>query len=433
MSKDYIGRAKIELHNIHTGRTDKIEHGNVFKGENIQKYLRTYGCFGNSFADMTMPLYQDVIGGILLFDNIIPNESNIVPAGVGMTANGVYGITNSSTPVEMGSYNDVESSISSDGNTITMVYDWNTSQGNGTINAVALTSYLAGLIGIGNESGISRAGNVSLLSRRSPRYNNRSGSFCCGNKQVKVTSVTSSVASFSVKHLWSINAVLDFNVENIEVSLPTKSFTISSYSVVQMSRNKLVIIYGGAINNGGTLYIDEINTDTWTATARNVLNTTGNQIGGSGDLATGWGSISETELFVTNRTTLKHYAMDIVNGTFEQLPMEDFAGGWASNNHICIRLTDNRILINGDLLGVANTTYMWDRSKGTLRIVNMGNSMAYTSNAIYDNTVGGLLTYTSGQIANNPFYLATINNLENPVTKDVSKTMKVIYTLTKAS
>ena len=33
----------------------------------------------------------------------------------------------------------------------------------------------------------------------------------------------------------------------------------------------------------------------------------------------------------------------------------------------------------------------------------------------------------------NPLYLATINNLDNPVTKDSTQTMKVIYTLTEAN
>ena len=53
----------------------------------------------------------------------------------------------------------------------------------------------------------------------------------------------------------------------------------------------------------------------------------------------------------------------------------------------------------------------------------------------YNDQVDALCTDLTqgGELFKNPLYLATVNNLDNPVVKDSTQTMKVIYTLTEAS
>jgi len=59
----------------------------------------------------------------------------------------------------------------------------------------------------------------------------------------------------------------------------------------------------------------------------------------------------------------------------------------------------------------------------------------YVYNAAFDvlerNFVNGTGNGNSFWLANNPLYLATINNLETPVQKTAAQTMKVTYTLTE--
>ena len=68
-----------------------------------------------------------------------------------MVGNGSYGVSNSGNPSELGSYNSQESSES--GTEIVQVYDFATSQANGEISCVCLTSRVGGYIGYGNRSG----------------------------------------------------------------------------------------------------------------------------------------------------------------------------------------------------------------------------------------------------------------------------------------
>lgn len=432
----YIGKTKILLHNVNTGKDEKVEHGNVFRGENIQKYLRTYGCFKNSFS-ASVPLWQEVVGGIMLFDGTIPTDSGLIPAGHGMTANGAYNVTNNSTPIEFGTWNALESSVSADGNTITMVYDWDTSHGNGDIASVCLTSYEAGQIGLGNASEESRSSGCNFATRRLPTANSTNSSFYSHNRKIVLSKTSGEVYTFQITDLWGTHAVLDQAVYTKDVTLVSNpSSTIRATFLLQLSEDKLLVLRSAdssAVPNNQTLYIDEINLNSWQVTDRSVVNATGYIVGGGmNGFGKGWGALSDHEIFISNRgitasNEAQNYVLDLSTGSFAQC-------GWG---HVTSYNDYHNIYRLNDDLYVLPPTYsdgyirIWDRVKGTTRKVN-ASGLGWWYQAVQDNTVGGVLT-NFGQIAVNPFYLATINNLEEPVTKDVSKTMKVIYTLTKAS
>ena len=106
------GHTTIELHNHKTGFRERIEHDNTFT-DGIKNYLLSSGWFDNSpFRNDTwraQPLYQSLVGGILLFDSEIEDDDGVyptmMPAGVKMIANGSYGVANNSAVTEMGTYN----------------------------------------------------------------------------------------------------------------------------------------------------------------------------------------------------------------------------------------------------------------------------------------------------------------------------------------
>ena len=174
------GHTTIELHNHKTGFRERIEHDNTFT-DGITKYLLSSGYFNNSpWRNDTWRNYgyaRSLLGGILLFDGEIEDDDGVypttMPAGVKMVANGSYGVSNNRSVSELGSYNTQESSISSAG--YTFVYDWTTSQGNGEIGCVSLTSELGGYIGYGNSTSQASMATSDLRSINTQQDTNTLG------------------------------------------------------------------------------------------------------------------------------------------------------------------------------------------------------------------------------------------------------------------
>lgn len=102
---------------------------------------------------------EDMIGGILLFQNTIDDDpSNVLlPGGNKMVANGATLIVQGSGAAvkELGTYMADETKWLDD-NTYQMKYEWAPSQGVGTIRAVCLTSRAHGFIGEGNEESMAQ-------------------------------------------------------------------------------------------------------------------------------------------------------------------------------------------------------------------------------------------------------------------------------------
>ena len=157
------GHTLIDLKNIHTGEVEHWEDDNMVT--NALTYFMAQGGMTNPTA-LNNYIRGDIIkyllGGVMLLDTALTEQAtNVrVPVGVGMTANGAMEILNSEAPTELGSWNASESGWQQDGS-FKMVWDWTTSQGNGTINCVSLTNRYQGMRGIGNKSGGSKTNSVS--------------------------------------------------------------------------------------------------------------------------------------------------------------------------------------------------------------------------------------------------------------------------------
>ena len=152
--KAFKGHCKIELTDTKTGKKEVVEHDNMvtkaleyfFKGGGM-----TNASAFNSSTIRSSALYY-LLGGVMCLDTALDEDDEIVrvPAGVMMTANGARDVANNSNPTEMGTYNDIESGWQQDGS-LKMVWDWTTSQGNGTIACVGLSSAYGGMLGVGNK------------------------------------------------------------------------------------------------------------------------------------------------------------------------------------------------------------------------------------------------------------------------------------------
>ena len=165
------GTTRIELTNVRTGEKEVIEKDNLvtnavgdilqmnpyglrfrdyqtnFHPANEKSSAITSKYFGKQF----LPMCPNLFGGILLYEKTLEEdpEKYFAPMDnllVGYSSNTV----NSETDTKRGSMNQTESGPLDDGTGYRFVFDFSTSQGNGTIASLGLTSKMGGVGGYGS-------------------------------------------------------------------------------------------------------------------------------------------------------------------------------------------------------------------------------------------------------------------------------------------
>ena len=144
------GKSVIELTNIKTGKKEIYENKNIVTnsiknifGINLSALVST-----SHLRSKFMPLYKNALGGVLAFDNTIAEDPDILfaPPNVNYVAYAGNNI-NTTTDKRRGSLNAAECEATD--NQIKLVWDFSTSQGNGTIKCLSLTSGFGGRVGDG--------------------------------------------------------------------------------------------------------------------------------------------------------------------------------------------------------------------------------------------------------------------------------------------
>ena len=147
------GKTKIELYNPNTKIKHIVKSENTFQNSVLAHqfpmipYLKQNPFNNSEWANN--PIVA-MVGGLLLFKDQIQVGSVYAPAGNVMVGNASNGIVNTGNPNELGSYNESESSFGD--TSFTQVFDFTTSQANGNIACVCLTSKWGGYAGYGNSS-----------------------------------------------------------------------------------------------------------------------------------------------------------------------------------------------------------------------------------------------------------------------------------------
>lgn len=159
------GNTQIILSDAKTGKVIKQTNDDNMVTNGVYEFIRSHGMtiadlFNNN--DIKANPLTTLLGGVYLFrgsqtedvDNIKPDGGNA------LVANGAYDVSNSQGRT-LGNFNASESGWMSD-SIFRFVYDWTSAQGNGVISSVSLTSRIAGMLGLGrNEKPLS---NVYLDS-----------------------------------------------------------------------------------------------------------------------------------------------------------------------------------------------------------------------------------------------------------------------------
>lgn len=153
------GHTKIELTNQTTGEVETIEKDNIvtnavsqifnaFNGMALLREANANGEYGST-SDKSWELLESLYGGILLYDTALGSDPDTLfaPPEANLVGSGVPKVLNNGKGLQRGSFNTTESKTDLENGVVTFVYDFATSQANGTIASVCLTSRYGGFFG----------------------------------------------------------------------------------------------------------------------------------------------------------------------------------------------------------------------------------------------------------------------------------------------
>lgn len=140
------GHVCIDLRNHKSGFTERIEGNNTITDalNNYIKYGIVTNSLFNSYIGDMIPIATGALGGLCLLDTAFSGNGDIfIPPTAQTIGMGSYNFSDTNSKY-IGAYNQLESGWNESTHTYTHIYDFTTSQANGTINAVGLTSGLGG-------------------------------------------------------------------------------------------------------------------------------------------------------------------------------------------------------------------------------------------------------------------------------------------------
>lgn len=424
------GHTCIELKDARTGKRERIESDNTFMATTLAKQMRSLGAANNfPYANETWRNSNMIVnfcGGIFLFKNAIADDSEYMAAGNKMTANGSYNVTNGGNPPELGSWNSIESNI--DGNrSAVLVWDWNTSQGNGEISSVCLTSDTGGYIGYGNASGYSTSSAWDMRRKQSSLGSYAHTTY--GNYRYTISMSDYKTLVIS-KYKYAVDKASIFDnklIETLTFNLEEYGFTFirDRFSAMCVDDGKIQIMPdNNDILAGGTikLYIFDPADDS--LTLKTMVNTTGTRLHDYYNRESPFIYFKDDDLmFCQEHDTPTLYICDGSNGAV----LKTFNVG-VNDEKAFSKLSDDLFYRDGlaYFLDLVNDTWYPTNAYKTEHKC----SMLHDSDCIFYNDAGwdGVSNTT---LYKNPLYLATINNLQQSVTKQNTQTMKVTYTLTE--
>ena len=468
------GKTTFELTDVNTGEVEVIEDSNMITN-GLQEFLRTYGYFGcDVLSDDTVrtnSLWVNLLGGLFLFDTALDEDVNntFMPAGVKMIGNGSKDVSNSGAVTELGSYNTAESGLQSDGS-IKFVYDFSTAQANGTIACACLTSKVGGYIGMGNDS--NRYINSSYVLNAYISDNNH---YCYSG----IDGATNG-ASYMLYPVYSENAIYFTNPYNIIYSSAYSSQHWSVTKKIQILKVRAGFTGVGIkarrdLRNIVATYDVDIPQD-----ILDYMGTSTNYIFISRD--------SERNVYVIfNKSSsdslgagafcwimkidknMNATAYKFTNNVGRPLTLDNrhitFDGDylWMIYSYdrpfylYGIKYSDSTQIIEAGVINESNIFSLYTIGKNLIGLYNDYITTVYdVVNRTQRQTNGSLMDYSNTvlipfadkkgvysqvylkstpnylYVMKDPRYLATINNLSEPVVKTASKTMKVTYTITEA-
>lgn len=441
--RTYHGHTKIELTNVETGEVEVVESDNTFQSQVLADLFENIPLLNQNNSRS----WSDMVGGLLLFRDSIEIGERFMPAGNKMVGNCYRGCVNATTPNELGTFNSVESSygIGSHNAVITQVFDFATQQANGTIGCICLTSKIGGAIGYGSPSGARKDTDYTLrsFSQDNTKWQEvldddaiTYSFYCNTDGTVTVTETRRVVKKGSVFSGMSESYTLT----------PTGTFggdkVAGLVNAFNCGNHKIRFVPHGArsYSSGASVPYYEFDTTTRSLEIKTFTNTY------SGSIYTRKSVIYYYAYCTFEFTRTGKVICMSTNGT--DLAVIDLAG----NGYDVITKSGVDFIGSGDDVfcageisedlyiaraqGGNGAYYIADFVNDTIYPCNSKTDAFGEANACNDKGMAMAISKGDGELSAmyyfyNPLYLATINNLQSPVTKTAAQTMKVTYTLTE--
>lgn len=476
------GSAVIELTDVKTGKKEIVKHDNLVTNavNDILSIdpLNLRWETDVDFRTTVLPVISQLISGIVLFEDPLEEDPDkyFAPG-----SNNVIGYSNMavspSTDSKRGSLNQTESGNLEDGKGYRFVFDFATSQGNGEISALALTSGHMGACGYSSDVYSDKATSSDMSYWNGKNYAFRLVSKCVGNA---ATAFDSAIIS-SIVTIDSDNAVA-------YAVYATGAKSISVYKI-NLLHNKVGLFNSQPCIIGSPELIKEITTSNFHGThnSSSNYNVVSFCDGGDGYI---WGFSTSSNNTASSYTTLQWLKIKKEDWTFEEgtwtFPEPITVPGyiWATPgngfSHKSLSVVDMGLayFVCGDkkvliidtnnptditIIGIDKSFTPYTESNCNCRFNVLSDGIIYLpgahirnkemfkgyyrQNNYYDpglyncsvprvrdknftyGIIGGTGTGYSVAMYINNTYLATINNLDNPVQKTADKTMKITYIL----
>lgn len=463
------GKTKIELYDVNKKIKQIVESENTFQKNVLghqfpmNPWLKQ-NPFNNSEFNNS-PIVA-MVGGLLLFKEPIQVGKVYMPSGNVMVGNAANGIVNTGNPNELGSYNSAESSLGD--TSFTQVFDFTTSQANGNIACACLTSKWGGYAGYGNTSLTAKTDrcdpdkyheNTNTQSIQLAE-NGKGYTFSVSEDVITVNKYRLISTVGSVFHGRSTATTHDVSGENDKITIYG---TIVDLIPHYIGNNKFALMPVGLGTGGGvpiniatgqSFYWWEYNCANDTITRKSFVNPSSDTLqfyfwtNGGGAykfIASAPIFFRDGNVALRNSSSTAILIFKTSNGELVYKTQVDRYIVANANSGIWImgELTDGLYIAQSKTPMYGNNYYLIDTVNGTEKPINFCTNFGYYEYNVqlvptdYDGQ--GLSRFLKGDatakrdnyIAQNPFYLATINNLDSYVTKTASQTMKVTYTLSE--
>lgn len=470
------GHAVIELKDVETGAVQRVEHDNMVT--NGLKYCLTpwmgkfsYATGGSTPQKMldettetrksgNRSMMNHLLGGIFLFQNNLEEDvdNTAFPLDNPLTGKASWDAYNG-IDTYRGSYNEKESGLQDDGS-YKHVWDFSTSQANGQISALALTTYKGGICG----NGFKDWNSTETAIREEPFFNvgqiriskEREGEYCSPFLRVSSNEVyyvadqycLTYNAGYADRYLGNAGKIFfkkkkfplgrlspfydyynQFHSEDVEIEIP-EEFAI--YAANGQCRGRTSDSYLYIYK-----YIHEYNTTMIAGDSYKILRIKKSDL-------------SVEVITLTNNTP---YAMmrevdftdDFCFLRTNSNPYSVYAVKIADNEivHLGINISSELRKIGDYIYGKENTNHTYCINPETMEtkchpefnINNVANNWYGSTEKITPNVYlqfvtnyyKGLYNYADIYISANT--LMTVNNLLSPVVKTAAQTMKITYTI----
>lgn len=426
---------------------------NIIDGANMLLLMQPNTSMSKILRAIT-PAYKHLLGGILLFEDPIPEDADMIlpPVGnknTGYADDGAHALANNNL---LGSYNAYESGATEDGKGWKSVWEWNTAQANGKTSCICLTSRLGGACGWRSDTVPSYntflCGLLGLGKSNTDQYmweNYDTVGIINGLAMGICYEVTETDDEYVLGYFGEDGTYAYI----VKVSYPKKVKLTTAYGAgtveilhkIDISNNRynssnwkwglnpITKVVSHFYRKSNVNYCTAIDLSTGDMTSYNL----GNILGASNSMDYGSTIIINGFAYIPEAYGTCIHRVNLTDSTIVDIAIP-------AKSEYLLMMSDGKLIARNNsykdhayMIDTATDEYVGTVS--TTSVTNYGYQLSAPVGLKLPYIISSL-SWSSGSSKSTSFaptiitpYLATINNLTTPIIKDNTQTLKVIYTI----